>query len=227
MRGRDVELELADQPAQSGHLTLGDFQDQTRERGGVDDRMLERALQAAPDKPGVERVVAVLDEHSPVRKSEEGPPGVLEDRRPDEHRAIDVVPLAGIRVDRCPAVDERVEERQGAVKSEPLRAELEDEKRRVAGGFDVEGDELRLVQGSQRADLRRVDRYLLPRNGLDRAPRLQEQRLWGHRLKLNALRANSISSRLTARTRSEATAYTTIPTRMGIAMATPPRLRNG
>jgi hypothetical protein len=58
---RDVEPEVGDEPLQSRHLAFRDLHDQAREGGGVDDRVLERALEPAADEPGVEGVVAVLD----------------------------------------------------------------------------------------------------------------------------------------------------------------------
>jgi len=58
---RDVEAKLGHQPLQARHLSLRKLHHQPRQRGGVDDRMLERALQATADEPRVEGVVAVLD----------------------------------------------------------------------------------------------------------------------------------------------------------------------
>jgi hypothetical protein len=72
--------------------------------------MLERVLEAAPHQPGVECVVAVLDQHGPARKAKECPAHVSELGRADQHRAIDLVPPAGIGVDGSAAVDQGVEE---------------------------------------------------------------------------------------------------------------------
>src|SRR6185437_17002972 len=83
----DVEAQLLDQEGQPWGLTLGQLEDQPGERRGVDDRVLERALQSTADQPGVEGVVAVLDEHRALRETEEGTASVAELRRPDEHRA--------------------------------------------------------------------------------------------------------------------------------------------
>jgi hypothetical protein len=66
MRGRDVERELLDKPRQPRGLALRKVQHESRERGRVDDRVLERALQASADEPRVERVVAVLHQHGAV-----------------------------------------------------------------------------------------------------------------------------------------------------------------
>jgi len=203
--GRDVELQFGHEPLQSRHLTFRNLEHEARQRARVDDRMLQRALQAAAHEPGVERVVAVLHEHRGLREPEEGTAGVFEHRCSDEHRAIDVVAPLGVGVDRRPAVDERVEEREGLLEREALRAKLEDEERRVAGRLHVEGDELRLVKQRQRGDLRRVDGDLLPRHGLDRAPRLEEERFGAHDAIDSARRAQSISWRVTPRIRSTAT----------------------
>ena len=65
----------------------------------------------------------------------------------------------------------------GPLEREALGAELEDQERRVAGGLHVEGDELRVVERRQRADLGSVDRDLLPRHGRGGAARLEVERL--------------------------------------------------
>jgi hypothetical protein len=135
--GRHVEAKLGDQARQPGRLSFRQLEDKSRERGRVDDRVFERALQPAPDEPSVEGVVAVLDQHRTVGKTQESAARVFELRRADEHRAVDVVSLAGVRVDRRPAVDEGVEEGQGAVECEALGAELQDEEGRIAGRLHV------------------------------------------------------------------------------------------
>jgi hypothetical protein len=200
----DVEAQLLDQEGQPWGLTLGQLEDQPGERGGVDDRVLQRALQSAADQPGVEGVVAVLDEHRAVREPEEGAASVAELRRPDEHRAVDVMPLAGIRVDGRPAIDQRVEEGQRAREAKTLGADLEDQERRVARRLHVEGDELRVAQRRGWRDLRLVDRDLLPRHELPGPARLQVERLGGHRARASALLANAISSVVIPLTRSRA-----------------------
>src|SRR5690242_21209288 len=55
-------------------------------------------------------------------------------------------------------------------------AELENQERRVAGGFHVQGDELRCFQRRERSDFRRVDRDLLPRHRRGCTARLEEDR---------------------------------------------------
>jgi hypothetical protein len=129
VRRKDVDAELCHQPLQARDLSLRDLHHQPRQRGGVDDRMLERALQAATDEPRVERVVAVLDKHRTMSETQERAPRVLEVRRADEHRAIDVMAPPRVRVDGRTAVDERVEERERLVEGEALGAELEDKER--------------------------------------------------------------------------------------------------
>ena len=66
VRRLDVEPEVGDQALKARHLSLREVHHKPRERARIDDRMLERALEAATDEPRVERVVAVLDEHRAV-----------------------------------------------------------------------------------------------------------------------------------------------------------------
>src|SRR5712691_785225 len=203
--------------------------------------MLERALQAAPDEPGVKRVVAVLDEHGSMREAQERPARVLELGRSDQHRALDVVTPARIGVDRGAAVDQRVEKRQRAGELEPLGADLEDQERGVAGGLDVQGNVLGFLESGLRFELRRVDGDFLPWHGFDRTARLEQHRLLcptksgisrgplrgGHLASARALRAKAISSEVTARSRSAAPAYTAAPTTIGMTTWTPSRFRSG
>jgi hypothetical protein len=72
--------------------------------------VLERGLEASPDEPGVEGIVAVLDQNSALSKTQEGPARVPELGGADEHRTVDVVSPARIRIDGRAAVDQRVEE---------------------------------------------------------------------------------------------------------------------
>src|SRR6266567_5125010 len=174
--GSDVEAELFHEPGEARRLSLGQLEDEPCERGRVDDRMLERAFQPAPDQPGVERVMAVLDQHGAMREAEEGPPRIPELGRPDEHRPTDVMAAACIWIYRGAAVDQRVEERKRAAELEPLRPDLEDQERSVAGRLDVEGDELGVFERCVRAQLRRIDRDLLPGHRLRRAARLEHHR---------------------------------------------------
>ncbi len=126
--------------------------------------MLEGTLEATTDEPGVERVMAVLDEYCTMRKPKKCAARVPEFGRTDQHRAIDVVSSSRVGIDGRPAIDESVEERQCGVEGEPLGTKLEDQEWSVAGGLDIESDELRLLQGIQRPHLGRVHRYLLPRH---------------------------------------------------------------
>jgi len=204
--GREVDAQHLDQARQARGLAFRQVEDQARERCRVDDGMLERALEAATYEPAVEGVVAVLDEHGALRKAEKRPARVLELGRADEHGAVDVVALARVRVDGCAAVDQGVEERERAVEAEALRADLEDQEGRVAGGLDVQGDELRHCERRLAADLRRVDGDLLPRHELAGAARLEIDRFRFHeRPSASARRAHAISSKVTARRRSTAT----------------------
>jgi hypothetical protein len=200
----DVDAEVGDQPGQPGHLALRKLHDKAGQRGRVDDRVLERALEATTDQPRVECVVAVLHEHGAVGETQEGAARVLEHGRADEHRAVDVVALAGVGVDRGTAVDERVEKRERAIEREALSAQLEHQEWSVPGGLHVEGDELSVVERSERPDLGRVDRDLLPRHRRCRASGLQVERFSAHRASTSARLAHRISSFVTARSRSTA-----------------------
>jgi hypothetical protein len=165
--------------------------------------MRERAFQAAADEPRVERVVAVLDQYRPEGEPQKGAPRILELRRADEHRSIDVVALARVGVDGSATVDKRVEEGQRAAEAKALGADLQHEERCVSRGLDVEGDELRVLQRSLVADLGRVDRDLLPRHQLGRAARLEVERFGAHqRASARARRAQVISSSFSARSSS-------------------------
>ena len=126
--------------------------------------------------------MAVLGQHGALRKTQEPATRVFEFRRPDEHRTIDMVALARIRVDRSTTVDQRVEEGQRAFESESLGADLENQERRVAGRLHVEGDELGVLEWRAPADLRCIDRDLLPRDRLRGAAWLQVQRFSPHEI---------------------------------------------
>jgi hypothetical protein len=156
----------------------------------------QRAFQAAAHQPGVEGVVAVLDEDCALRESKEGAPRVTKLGRSNQHRPVDVVALLGVRVDGCAAVDESVEKGQRSRQLESLGSQLEDQEWCVASGLDVDGDELRLVERGLRAELWRIDCDLLPRHGLRCAARFQEDRF--HVCRLKADRTKSISSRVRA-----------------------------
>ncbi len=205
MSRRDVEAELLDQPGQAGSLALGQGEHESRQGGRVDDRMGEWALQAAPDEPGVERVVTVLDQDRPLGEAEKRATRVLELRGAYEHRAVDVMAAARVGVDGRPAVDERVEEGERATELEALGPDFEHQERRVARGLDVERDELRLFEPRFRADLGGVDRNLLPRHQLRRAAGLEEKRFVAHLASASARRAQAISSRSSPRSTRTAT----------------------
>jgi hypothetical protein len=142
--------------------------------------MFEWALEATTNEPGVERIVAVFDENSALGEAEECPSGVPELGRADEHRAIDVVTLARVRVDWRAAIHQRVEEGKRAVETESLSAELQNQEGRVARRLDVDGDELGVLQPGLRRQLGCIDGDLFPRNRLRRAPRLKKDRLRIH-----------------------------------------------
>ncbi len=227
MCGGDVEGQLLDQPRQPWRLTFREVQHQPRQCGGVDDGVLERALEAAAHQPGIEGVVAVLNEDSAMGEPKESAASIFELRRTDEHRAVDVMAPARVWVDGGAAVDERVEKRKRPIEPETLGAHLEDQERRIARRLDVERDELRILEPGLRLHLGRVDCDFLPCHELARSARFEEERLGAHRVIAIARLAQLISSLVSARSSSTATAYTTTPTAMGIAILTPPRSRSG
>src|SRR3981189_3008401 len=99
--------------------------------------MLERALQGSVPQPGVERVVAVLDQHRTLSEAEKGAASVAKLWRPNQHRPVDVMAAVGVGVDRSLAVHQRVEERQWPVEPEPFRSNLQNQEWRVACRLDV------------------------------------------------------------------------------------------
>jgi hypothetical protein len=204
MSGRDVEREQLDQFREAWGLAFRKVQDQASQSRRVDDRVLERALQASTDEPRVERVVAVLNEHRAVRETKKRAAGVAKLWCSDQHRAIDVVPPVRVRVDRRLAVHQRVEEGERAIELEALRADLQDQEWRVARALDVEGDELRVIEARFRTEPRRVDGDLFPEHWLDRAARLEIHRLRAHRASARARRAQPISSIVNPRSSSTA-----------------------
>src|SRR4029077_18536351 len=182
--------------------------------------MLERDRQAAPHEPGVEGVMAVLDKHRAARKAKECLAHVSELRGADQHGTIDLVAPASIWVDRSSAVHQRVEERKRAVEPESLGPDLEYQEGRCAGGVDVKGHEMRLDERRVLPELWRIDCNLRPRHGLHRAAGLEQHRLscpakfrisrgplgLHHLASASALRANAISSAVTARSSKAAPA---------------------
>jgi hypothetical protein len=207
VRWSDVEVKLFDESGKTWRLALRQVEDEPREGGGVDDRMLERALQAATDQPRVEGVVAVLDQNGALRETQKASPCVLELGRPDQHRAVDVVSLACVGVDRGAAVDEGVEEGKRAPQGEAFGADLQDEKGGVARRLHVQGHELGVAEGGLGPDLGCVDRDLLPGDEPGGAARFEEKGLGPHQRAIASARlAHAISSPLSARSRTTATA---------------------
>jgi hypothetical protein len=112
--GSDIEAKLLHQPRQSRRLAFGQVQHEPCESRRVDDRVLQRALQTPADKPGVECIVAVLDQDSAVGKTKERTACVTKFGRPDQHRPVDVVPFLGVGIDWRTAINEGVEKRKRA-----------------------------------------------------------------------------------------------------------------
>jgi hypothetical protein len=202
--GSDVERQLLDKFRETRGLAFGKVQHKARQRRGVDDRVRKRAFQAPADEPRIESVVAVLDQHRALGEAQECAACIAKLRCADEHRAIDVMALVGVRVDRRLTVHKRVEEGQRAVELKALSADFQNQKRRVASGLDVQGHELGLVEARLGTELRCVDGDLFPRHGLHGSARFEEERFWVHRVCANARRAQPISSRVNPRRSSTA-----------------------
>jgi hypothetical protein len=66
---RHVEPKLLHEPSQAGSLAFRKVEHQPGQSRGVDDRVLERALEAPTHEPRVERVMAVLDENSTMSEA--------------------------------------------------------------------------------------------------------------------------------------------------------------
>src|SRR2546430_17244314 len=98
--------------------------------------MLEWAFQPPPDEPRVEGVVAVLHQHCAVCEPKECAARALEDRRANEHRAIDLMTLPRVRIDRRGAIDQSAEERQRPFEGEAPCTNLANKKRSVARVLD-------------------------------------------------------------------------------------------
>ena len=192
MGRRDIETQLLHQTSEPGSLALGEVEHEPGQGRGVDDRMLERALEPAANEPAVEGVVTVLDQNGALCESQERSTSVAKLRCSDQHRTVDVMALLGVRVDRSAAVDERVEKGERTRQLEPLGAELEDQERSVARRLDIDRHELGVVQRRLRTELGRVDSDLLPLDELGRASWFQEDRF--HAGRLSAERRNWISS---------------------------------
>jgi hypothetical protein len=206
VRRGHVKAKLLHQPREARRLTFGKVEHEPRQRRGVDDRMLERALEASTDEPGVERIVAVLDENGALGESQKCPSRIPEFGGADEHRAVDVVTLARVRVDGRATIHQRVEEGEWAVEAESLGPQLQDKERRIACRLDVDGDELGILQPCPRRQLGRIDSDLFPRYRLRSAAGFEKDRLRIHWGGANARRARRISSRVTALINKAATA---------------------
>jgi hypothetical protein len=152
--GLDLDLQCLDQARQPRRLAGRELEDCPAQGGGVDNRVLERSGQSTAEYPGVERVVAVLDEHGATSEVEERPPGVTELGGVHQHLPLNQVAALGVGVDRCPGVDEGVEEAQRAAEPEALGPDLEDQEGPVPGRLDVDGDELGLFEKRVGADRR-------------------------------------------------------------------------
>ena len=175
--GLDLDLQRLHQAGQPRRLAAGQLEHQAAESRRIHDRVLERPGEAPAEDPGVKGVMAVLDQDGSPGEMEEGPPGVAELGRVDEHLALDQVPALRVGVDRRPGVDQGVEEAQGPTQPEPLGADLEDQEGTVAGGLDVDRDELGFLERGLRANRREVVASLdrLPGDELGSPPGLQPQ----------------------------------------------------
>ena len=114
MGRRDIESKLFHQPGQPRRLSFGQVHHEPRKSRRVDDWMRQRAFEPPTDQPGVEGIVAVLDQDGALGETEEGPARVTKLRRAYQHRPVYVVSFLGVRVDGRAAIDQRVEERKWA-----------------------------------------------------------------------------------------------------------------
>jgi hypothetical protein len=169
VRRAHIQLQRLHDPGQARGLAPGQVEHQPGQRRGVDDRVLERLLQAPPHQVGVEGVVAVLDQHRAPRKAQESRAGVAEAGRAHQHRAVDLVPLLGVSVDGGAGFDQGVEEGQGGVQPEALGADLDDQERPVAGGLHVERDVLGLAEWGIGRDRDALREQLRKERGLTEA----------------------------------------------------------
>ena len=108
MGGRHVQAQLLHQSGEPRRLPFGQLEHEPGESGGVDYRMLQRALESPTNEPGIKCIVAVLNQDCPMRETQERPARFAELWRPDQHRPVDVVTLLGVRIDGRPAIDESV-----------------------------------------------------------------------------------------------------------------------
>ena len=173
----DLDLQRLHQPGQARRLAGRQLEHQPAERGRVDHRMLERTAEASAQDPGVEGVVAVLNQDRPAGEVEEGSARVGELRRIDEHLALDQVPALGVGIDGRAGVNQGVEEAQRPAQPEALGADLKDQERAVAGGLDVHRHELGLLERCRGADRREIFAVLpwIPGDELGSAPGLEPQ----------------------------------------------------
>jgi hypothetical protein len=181
MHRLDLDLQRLHQAGQARGLSGRKLEDEPAEYGGVDDRVLKRPRQAPAEDPGVEGVVAVLDQDGSPGEVEEGAAGVGELGRVNEHLPLDQVPALGVGVDRGASVDQGVEEPERTAEPKPLGTDLEDQERAVAGGLDVDRDELSLLEGGVGVDGREIVLAigLLPGDQLGGAARLQAKQALG------------------------------------------------
>ena len=156
-----VHSQLLDDPGQTGRLAGWQLKDQPGQGGGVHDRILQWRSEPATDEVGVEGVMAVLDQHRPARKAQEGSPGIAELGRPRQHRSVDEVALFGVGIDRRTAVDQGVEEGQRPTHPKALGADLQDQERGVAGGLDIERHEVGGLEEGVRTNALGIDDQLL------------------------------------------------------------------
>ncbi|HEX6548050.1 MAG TPA: hypothetical protein VF134_04840 [Candidatus Dormibacteraeota bacterium] len=161
MARADVDAQLLHDSGQARCLASGELEEQPGQRRGIDDRVLERIPETAPDQVGVERVMAVLDQNRALGEAEEGGAGIAEGGSPHQHGAVDLVPLLRVAVDRRAALDQRVVERERAFEPETLGADLDHQEGSVAGGLDVEGHVLGLIEQGVRGHRVGIDGQLL------------------------------------------------------------------
>jgi hypothetical protein len=160
VRRAHVEAQLLDHARQARCLAAGQLEHQPGQRRGVDHGVLEGLPEAPADQVGVEGVMAVLDQDRAPGEAQEGGAGIAEAGRADQHRAVDLVALLRVAIDRRPGLHQRVEERQRPRELESLGADLDHQEGRVAGRLDVEGHVLGLLDRGVGGDGRALRQQL-------------------------------------------------------------------
>jgi hypothetical protein len=119
--------------------------------------------------------MAVLDQDCAPGEAKKRLSRIAEFRGADQHRLVDQVAPLGVGIDGRAAADQGVKEGKGLLEPEPLRPDLQDQEGAVAGGLDIESDELRLGECGVGHHVGSVHGDLFPQHRLSSAARLEER----------------------------------------------------